>query len=64
MCWKFVVFFLFIKYRIDNFRAQQFVSHVGHLIRKLVLSPMWDIFNLYTFMHLLSNYAEKYQGYK
>ncbi|KAH9517685.1 hypothetical protein DERF_008330 [Dermatophagoides farinae] len=46
---------------IDSFKTQAFLWKFGTNIRRLIIKPMNNFFNLYEFMKILSQFAEHYQ---
>ncbi|KAH9421104.1 hypothetical protein DERP_010042 [Dermatophagoides pteronyssinus] len=46
---------------IDPFKTQTFLWKFGTNIRRLIIKPMSNFFNLYEFMKILSQFAEHYQ---
>ncbi|OTF76790.1 hypothetical protein BLA29_008421, partial [Euroglyphus maynei] len=46
---------------IDSFKTQTFLWKFGTNIRRLIIKPMSNFFNLYEFMKILSQFAEHYE---
>ncbi|XP_054162350.1 uncharacterized protein LOC128960302 [Oppia nitens] len=45
---------------LDHYRTQIFLNRVGHQLKKIIIKPMVNFFNLYEFMKILSYFAEFY----
>lgn len=49
------------QYVLDHHRTQLCLHRVARGIRKLIIKPMDNFFNLYEFMTILSYYCENYE---